>query len=114
MIPVPTDAKTLGEAIRCLREERGMTLRGLAEKVGVTAPFLSDLEHNRRKTDRLEKFAEVLGVRLEDLQRLDTRVTSDLRDWLAENPQLLDVLRAFKASGRPLPISQLQTLANHK
>jgi len=110
MIPVPKEAATLGEAIRSLREAQGMTLRGLAEKVGVTPPFLSDLEHDRRKTDRLEKFAEVLGASVEDLRRLDTRVTSDLKDWLGANPDLLDVLRTLKSSGRPLPIKQLRAL----
>ena len=50
-------ASSLGEAIRQLRELRGLTLRELATSVGVSAPFLSDLEHNRRRTDKLDVFA---------------------------------------------------------
>lgn len=104
------DAKTLGEAIRGLREAQGLTLRSLAEKVGVTPPFLSDLEHDRRKTDRLEKFAQVLGVSLNVLQQFDTRISAELKDWLGENPQLLSLLRDFKSSGRPVPIDRLRLL----
>lgn len=114
MFLVPADVKTLGEAIRRLREAQGMTLRALAEKVGVTPPFLSDLEHDRRKTDRLDRFAEVLGTPIEELQRLDTRISSEMKDWLGENPQLLAMLREFKSSGRPVPIDQLRLLFSSK
>ena len=105
---IPSDVKTLGEAIRRLREAQGMTLRSLAEKVGVTPPFLSDLEHDRRKTDRLERFAEVLSVELESLQAFDTRVTSEMKEWLTENPELLVLLREIHSSGRPIPLEALR------
>lgn len=111
---VPADAKTLGEAIRGLREAQGLTLRSLAEKVGVTPPFLSDLEHDRRKTDRLEKFAEVLGVSVDVLQQFDTRVSAEMKDWLGANPQLLALLREFQSSGRPVPMDRLKLLLTSK
>lgn len=111
---IPADVKTLGEAIRSLREAQGLTLRSLAEKVGVTPPFLSDLEHDRRKTDRLDKFAQVLGVTLEELQKFDTRVSPDLKDWLGANPQLLAILRDFKSTGRPVPLDRLRLLLHNK
>ena len=40
--------KTLGQRIRELREEKDFSLRELAKKSGVTAPFLSDIELGRR------------------------------------------------------------------
>ena len=40
--------KTLGERIRELREERDLSLRELAGKIGVSAAFMSDVELNRR------------------------------------------------------------------
>lgn len=99
---------TLGEAVRMLREERRITLRALAERIGVSAPFLSDVEHNRRSTDKLPELAEALGVPVEDLQRLDGRVPPDLKEWLAANPGLVSLLKEMQKSGEPVPLEALR------
>lgn len=91
-----------------------MTLRMLAEKVGVSAPFLSDLEHDRRGTDRLAEFARVLDVPEAELSRLDGRVAPDLKEWLAANPPLVSLLRELQSSGRPIPIDALRDAALRK
>ena len=65
----------VGEEIRRLREARGMTLRALAQKLDVSAPYMSDVEHGRRALahERLidvaahlrttpKKLADVAGV----------------------------------------------------
>ena len=57
-----TSEITLGQKIRELRERKGMSLRVLATKAEVSAPFLSDLEHGRRGTEQLDKIAKALGV----------------------------------------------------
>jgi transcriptional regulator with XRE-family HTH domain len=104
---IPSGVKTLGEAVRVLRESQGLTLRALAEKVGVSAPFLSDLEHGRRQTDRHEDLASALGVSAEALRDLDSRVAPELKDWLAENPKLIALLKDMRNSGRPVPLEAL-------
>ena len=104
---VPTGV-SLGEAVRILREDQRITLRALAEKVGVSAPFLSDLEHGRRQTDRYSELAEALGVPEADLRALDPRVTPELKDWLATNPRLVSLLKDMQASGRPVPLEALR------
>jgi len=53
----------IGEAVRELREERGITLRALAKTLNLSPPFLSDLEHGRRRMPRVEDFANALGVK---------------------------------------------------
>jgi transcriptional regulator with XRE-family HTH domain len=97
---IPEDIETLGAAIRYLREKRGLTLRALATAIKISAPFLSDIEHNRRSTDKLPRFAKVLDVDLEELQRFDGRLTSDMREWIAANPALVALLKDIRASGR--------------
>ena len=55
---------TFGEYLTAKREEKDITLRELARKLEVSAPFLSDVEKNRRAPltqERLEKLAEVLS-----------------------------------------------------
>lgn len=97
---IPADVETLGDAVRWLREQRGMTLRALAKRVDVTAPFLSDLEHNRRNTDKLPQLARALDVDLAELQKFDGRLTVEMKDWIAANPGMVSLLKDIRASGR--------------
>lgn len=99
-VKLPSTVETVGDAIRFLRERRGLTLRGLASAVGVSAPFLSDLEKNRRGTDRLADFARVLGVDVALLKQFDSRVEPELKDWLEKNPELVTLLREMRADRR--------------
>jgi transcriptional regulator with XRE-family HTH domain len=71
--------KTLGEIIREAREAKGLTLRALARALGVSAPFLSDIEHDRRRPDRrrLKAFSEALGIDLPSLEKADPRTTDE-------------------------------------
>ena len=51
------------------REERDITLREFARQLGVSAPFLSDVEKNRSAPlipERLEKAAEILHLSSEE------------------------------------------------
>jgi transcriptional regulator with XRE-family HTH domain len=68
--------KTLGQAIRELREQHDLSLRELAKKVeGATAAHLSDIEMGRRfpSEDLLARLAGALDVPVEDLKKYDTR-----------------------------------------
>jgi len=110
---IPNSVKSLGEAIRYLREQRGMTLRTLAKRVDISAPFVSDIEHNRRNTDKLPLIAEVLGVDVKDLKRLDTRLPSQVKDWISANPEIVELLKDMQASGQT-PAQLRASLARRK
>lgn len=97
-----TSSKTLGEVLRRLREYRNMSLRQLAAQVGVSAPFLSDLEHNRRSTDKLHELSSALEVPVADLKRFDTRLSTDLKQWMGENPELAAFLEEYRSTGKPV------------
>ena len=58
-----------GLKIRAAREKAGMTLAQLAEKVGKTAPYLSDIERGNRRGSyaTLSMIALVLGMRVEEI-----------------------------------------------
>jgi transcriptional regulator with XRE-family HTH domain len=58
---------TLGGVIRSQREVRGLTLRAVAEAAGISAPYLSDVEHNRRgmSEETAEKIARFTGLDVE-------------------------------------------------
>jgi hypothetical protein len=69
---------------------------------------LSDIEHDRRKTDKLRELAEALGVPLKELEELDSRVPPDLKEWLDKNPPLVSLLKELQKSGRPVPLELLR------
>ncbi len=90
--PIPPEAMHYGDAVRLLREAQRMTLRALARKVGLSAPFLSDLEHGRRRTDHHEALAAALDVDEAELRALDGRITQAMKDWMEKNPKLVAFL----------------------
>jgi transcriptional regulator with XRE-family HTH domain len=63
--PPPTRAH-LGSAIRRLRLDRDMTIKGVAEAVGMDISYLSGIENGRRNPswEKLIDIGSVLGVPL--------------------------------------------------
>ena len=66
---------TFGGRLRQLREEKSISLRELAKKIGVSAPFLSDIELGRRlpAAEKLELLAKELQVSIDEFTALDFR-----------------------------------------
>jgi len=88
--------KTLGERIRGLREEKDISVRELARKIKISAPFLSDIELGRRhpSDDVLKLIAHELGSSVEDLKKYDARPpVEELRRIAAANPAMGFALR---------------------
>ena len=61
---------SLGQRLHALRDKADLSLRELAKKVGISPPFLSDIELGRRfpSEEILLKLAAALEVSLEDLK----------------------------------------------
>lgn len=66
----------LGERLRALRDERGVSQKEMAAALGVSAAYLSALEHGRRGTPTWALIQKIIGYfniiwdDAEDLQRL--------------------------------------------
>lgn len=114
VLRIPDSMRSFGEALRWVREQRGMTLRALAREVGVSPPFQSDLEHDRRTTAHVADYARVLGI---DVAELESRqgFTRDLKDWLSEHPELIELLRDIRACHcKPLVLKRLTEAAREQ
>jgi transcriptional regulator with XRE-family HTH domain len=91
-----------GLKLREMREARGATLRDMADAVGVSAAYLSALEHGRRPRPtpaRLDQICAFFGViwdeaeDLKDLARLSNpRVTIDTAGLSPDATQLANRL----------------------
>lgn len=104
----------LGQELRRLRKEAGITLRGLAATVEVSAAHLSDVEHDRRRPSDalLRKIARALrkvGATFEALEPLATGLDPDTREWAVSTPGVRKLLRTMKESGQD-PLVVIPTL----
>ena len=82
---------SLGQRLHQLRDKADLSLRELAKKVGISSPFLSDIELGRRfpSEEILAKLASALNVPLEDLQQYDDRgPIADLKRPMDSDPKL--------------------------
>lgn len=59
----------MSNSIKEIRMKKGMTQKALAQAVGVSSPYLHDLEKEARgaKRETLEKIAAALGVTVDEL-----------------------------------------------
>lgn len=65
-----TDHAATGQLMREARLKAGLSLRAMARRLGLSAPFISDLERGRRSWDegRVERYAGVLVTPNNDIR----------------------------------------------
>ncbi|MCI0460464.1 MAG: helix-turn-helix domain-containing protein [Gemmataceae bacterium] len=75
---------TFGKKLRSLRQEKGLTLRALAEATGLNFTYLSKVETGRvpytPSADKIRALAKALGVDSLELLRLADKVPPELED----------------------------------
>lgn len=98
--------ESFGEFLFAKREEKDITLREMARLMGVSAPFLSDVEKNRRTAltaERLETVASILN--LDDADRdvmydlagkQRNSVAPDLPEYIMERDYVSAALRTAR------------------
>jgi transcriptional regulator with XRE-family HTH domain len=94
--------KTFGERIRELREKQDLSVRELAKKIKVSAPFLSDVELGRRhpSDDVLKPLAAALHTTVAELKKHDARPpVQELKRIAASNPAMGFALRRVVDEG---------------
>jgi transcriptional regulator with XRE-family HTH domain len=107
---------TLGELIRKLRDDRDLSLREFASKLGCSAPFISDVELGRRfPSDKmLNDMARILLVDVEQLKAHDTRPpVEEMKQRIADDPRYALAFRTVIRNRNVTP-DELLELANRK
>ena len=94
----------LGQKLRAMREERGLSLKDMAKALRVSSAYLSALEHGRRGKptwmllQRIIAYFNVIWDEAEELQRLaemsDPKVTIDTGGLVPEATELTNRLAA--------------------
>ncbi|MHB8079255.1 MAG: helix-turn-helix domain-containing protein [Candidatus Krumholzibacteriia bacterium] len=99
---------TLSLEIRRLREQSGLSLRGLGALVGVSASHLSDIEHDRRRPSEkllraLARELRASGATFDGLEEHLTGIDAKTLAWAAITPGVRMLFRTARESGlRPL------------
>ena len=98
---VQNKKKTFGTYIRSLRLYRGFGLRELARQLGISAPYLSDLEKDKRgapPVDLVRAIAKILDADSENIYDLAgisrNTIASDIEDLLIAKPEIVSLLRS--------------------
>ena len=80
------ESLSLGERLRELRVEAGISLRKLAQTIGKSPPFISDIELGRRfpADEVLEAIARLLGADFDELKKYDHRESISILKQLAQ------------------------------
>lgn len=92
-------AKQAGQLIRSLRQDRGLTQRQLAERIGMNFTYLSKMENGRLDStpsaETLTAMAEALDVESDWLLAQCGRVPQSVANQLLEHPAMLQQISAF-------------------
>lgn len=67
----------LGRYLRACRNEEGLSLRSLADQVGVSDVFLSQVERGKKRLDRSHWDAIAEALDCIDIEEMDTRAELD-------------------------------------
>ena len=102
-------ALTFGDFISQKRIEKKYTMRELASKLSISAPYLADIEHGHRNPpdkDKLDELASVLELSLEEKEEmLDLagekrgEAPPDLMDYMVGKPYISYALRRMRDAG---------------
>ena len=98
-----------GDFISKRRLELNMTLRGFASELGVSAPYLSDIEKGNREPNEkklLDSLVRVLKLTPEEAAKLydmaaaqKNELAKDVSEYVTENEMAKVALRKAKANG---------------
>ena len=101
-----TTPVNFGEFLQRKREEKQITLRKMAELLGFSAPFLSDVEKDRRNPPelaKLEQIADILGLSYEEKETMFNlagkkrdSVAPDLPEYIMSRDYVAAALRTAR------------------
>lgn len=106
----PAAGLTMGDKLRLARLEKGLTLTELAQKAGVSAGYLSDIErgHALPAVETLSDLAAALGVRVSDLTRKELPALGEKVQRLRLNLEMSRTELARSAGMSPSFVGQLE------
>ena len=95
--------KSFGSFIREIRISNDIGQRELAEKIGIAASYLNDIEKNKRsapKVNIIKKISSILKINLDLLNDLAGKsknaLAPDIIEYIEKNPNIVSLIRSLK------------------
>lgn len=93
---------TFGAYLRRLREKQGISLRELAKQLAISAPYLNDIEKDKRRAPRFDVLCTIKKILDADSEKIfdlagksRNSIATDIEDQLLERPEIVSLLRAI-------------------
>lgn len=85
---------SFGNELRNIRKYKGLKAKDVAELVGVSAMYISEIERDKKipSDELITKLSKIYGVEEKELFEGFKRVSEDMLDELTNNPNLFDVI----------------------
>jgi transcriptional regulator with XRE-family HTH domain/quercetin dioxygenase-like cupin family protein len=103
---VPASVPPIGARLRAARRHHGISVRGLAREIGVSASLISQIETDKSSpsVSTLYAITTALGISIEDLFGEDTAPDSAVANGEpdVDDDQVADVLENGRSGGGPL------------
>ena len=88
--------KHFGEVLRQMREDKGISLRKFAVKIGITPTYLSKIDRleitNAPSEEFIRQAASELGADFDEWMILAGRIPSELPDIISQRPREMTAL----------------------
>ena len=119
-MPFNKKLNKFGTFIRELRLKKGIGQRNLAEKIGIAASYLNDIEKNKRaapKINIINKLSTVLETDknyLHDLAGFSKKgVAPDISEYIESNPKIISLIRSIRENNlNDIQIDNLENSLN--
>ena len=100
---ISNSSDTFGSYIRRLRIKKGLGQRELANKIGIAASYLNDIEKEKRSAPKqtvIKKLSSLLKVNINNLNDLagisKGNVAPDVSEFIEKNPGIVSLIRSIK------------------
>lgn len=86
--------KSIGEELRNIRNNKNMPMSEVADKIGVSTVYISEIERDRKipSDEVIEKLADLYNVKEVNLFEGFKRVPESINDEIINNKKLFEVL----------------------
>ena len=119
-MPFNKKLNKFGTFIREMRLKKGIGQRNLAEKIGIAASYLNDIEKNKRaapKINIINKLSTILETDknyLHDLAGFSKKgVAPDISEYIESNPKIISLIRSIRENNlNDIQIDELEKSLN--
>lgn len=96
-------ANTLGEKISQERKKQGVSLRKFAQKLGISASYLVDIEKDRRLANKalLQTIADMLDIPVSAFDEFSPDMPKQVKKWIEKNPLVSRILNFLGRAPSP-------------